>query len=81
MNPVEVQARQYYIHDSYIPVYYYVYEALEKWLANTVFREDRSRIILSSNEFALSVACIRLGNGKISTAAMIINKIGTPLKQ
>lgn len=52
MNPVEVQARQYYIHDSYIPVYYYVYEALEKWLANTVFREDRSRIILSSNEFA-----------------------------
>ena len=52
MNPVEVQAKQYYIHDSYIPVYYYVYEALEKWLANTVFREDRSRIILSSNEFA-----------------------------
>ena len=52
MNPVEVQARQYYVHDSYIPVYYYVYEALEKWLADVVFREDRSRIILSSNEFA-----------------------------
>ena len=52
MNPVEVQARQYYVHDSYIPVYYYVYEALEKWLANTVFREDRTRVILSSNEFA-----------------------------
>ena len=51
-NPVEVQARQYYVHDSYIPVYYYVYEALEKWLADVVFREDRSRIILSSNEFA-----------------------------
>lgn len=51
-NPVEVQAKQYYIHDSYIPVYYYVYEALEKWLASTVFREDRSRIILASNEFA-----------------------------
>ena len=51
-NPVEVQARQYYIHDSFIPVYYYVYEALEKWLANTVFREDRSRVILSSNEYA-----------------------------
>ena len=52
INPVEVQARQYYVHDSYIPVYYYVYEALEKWLADVVFREDRSRIILSSNEFA-----------------------------
>lgn len=52
MNPVEVQARQYYVHDSFIPVYYYVYEALEKWLADTIFREDRSRIILSSNEYA-----------------------------
>lgn len=52
MNPVEIQARQYYIHDGYIPVYYYVYEALEKWIANTVFREDRSRVILSSNEYA-----------------------------
>ena len=40
-NPVEVQARQYYVHDSYIPVYYYVYEALEKWLADVVFREDK----------------------------------------
>lgn len=52
MNPVEIQARQYYVHDSFIPVYYYVYEALEKWLADTIFREDRSRIILSSNEYA-----------------------------
>lgn len=51
-SPVEVQARQYYVHDSFIPVYYYVYEALEKWLADMIFREDRSRIILSSNEYA-----------------------------
>lgn len=51
MNPIEIQARQYYIHSGYVPVYYYVYESLENWIANTIFRQDRSRVFLASNEY------------------------------
>lgn len=48
----EIQANQYYIHYSYIPGYYYLYKTLEEWLASRIFRQDRSRVICASNEYA-----------------------------
>lgn len=45
-------ASQYYFHRSYVPTYYWVYIFLEQWLASTVFRNDTSRVFMSSNEYA-----------------------------
>ena len=49
---MEVQASNYFVHYSYIPGYYYLYKALEKWLAERMFREDTSRVFCASNEYA-----------------------------
>lgn len=51
-NKVEVAATQYYVHRSYVNVYYYLYEALENWIASNIFRNDKTRVFLASNDYA-----------------------------
>lgn len=51
-NKVKIPASQYYIHRSYVNVYYYLYKALEDWIASNIFREDKSRVFLASNDYA-----------------------------
>lgn len=48
----EIAASQYYIHYSYVPGYYYLYKALENWLAERLFRNDKSRVFCASNDYA-----------------------------
>ena len=48
----EILASQYYIHRSYVPVYYYLYKALEEWIAGMIFRNDDTRIFCASNDYA-----------------------------
>ena len=48
----EIQAKQYYIHYSYIPTYYFLYKSLEKWLEDRIFRGDASRVFCASNNYA-----------------------------
>lgn len=50
--PVELKASQYYFHRSYVPSYYWIYVFLEKWLASNIFRNDSSRVFMSSPEYA-----------------------------
>jgi len=50
--PIEIQASQYYIHNSYVNTYYYVYKFLEEWIAKNIFRNDKSRVFLSSDEYS-----------------------------
>ena len=49
---MEISARQFYIHKNYYNSYYYVYKALEDWIANNVFRQDSSRVFLASSNYA-----------------------------
>ena len=51
-KPTEFQARQYYVHKSYVNTYYAMYKYLEGWLASNVFRNDLSRVFLASDEYA-----------------------------
>lgn len=51
-NWKEITASQYYIQDSYSKVYYTLYCALENWISDKIFRKDKSRVFLSSNEYA-----------------------------
>ena len=51
-NGIEIAASQYYEHSSYIPTYYYVYKFLQSWIADTVFRKDKSRVFMASPEYA-----------------------------
>ena len=48
----EIAASQYYVHYSYVPGYYYLYKALENWLAERLFRNDKSRVFCASNDYA-----------------------------
>lgn len=50
--PIEYQASQFYIKDSYVNTYYYTYKFLEGWLAETIFRNDKSRVFLASDQYA-----------------------------
>lgn len=50
--PKEIAASQYYIHRSYVPVYYYLYKALEKWISEQLFRNDDSRVFCASDDYA-----------------------------
>lgn len=45
------QASQYYIHNYYVNTYYYVYKFLEKWIASNIFRNDKSRVFMSSDDY------------------------------
>lgn len=45
-------ASHYYIHTYYVPTYYYAYITLEKWIAAKIFRNDLSRVFMSSNDYA-----------------------------
>lgn len=49
---MELSAQQYYIHRNYYNSYYYVYKALEDWIANNIFRQDVSRVFLASSNYA-----------------------------
>ncbi len=51
-GPAEYRAKQYYVHKSYVNTYYAMYKALEVWLANNIFRCDKSRVFLASDEYA-----------------------------
>lgn len=46
-----IQASQYYIHNYYVNTYYYVYKFLENWLADNVFRKDKSRVFMASDDY------------------------------
>lgn len=48
----KLSATQYYVHNSYVNVYYYVYKYLESWIARNVFRNDTSRVFLASDGYA-----------------------------
>jgi hypothetical protein len=48
----ETLAKPFYKHENYVATYYALYIALEKWLANNIFRKDVSRVFLASNEYA-----------------------------
>lgn len=52
MTTTETQAQPFYKHEIYVATYYTLYIALEQWLANTLFREDISRIFLASDDYA-----------------------------
>lgn len=49
---IETLAKQFYKHDAYTASHYALYIALEQWLADTVFRQDITRIFLASDEYA-----------------------------
>lgn len=49
---MEVQAKQFYVHHSHVPGYYYLYKALEKWLADRLLRQDTSRVFCASPTYA-----------------------------
>ena len=51
-NGIEIAATQYYVHNSYIPTYYYVYKFLQGWIADNIFRKDKSRVFMASPEYA-----------------------------
>ena len=44
-------SKQFYIHKSFLNTYYYVYMALEDWIAANVFRNDSSRVFLASDDY------------------------------
>ena len=46
-----VQASQYYIHNYYVNTYYHVYKFLESWLADNIFRKDKSRVFMASDDY------------------------------
>jgi hypothetical protein len=48
----KLSATQYYVHNSYVNVYYYVYKFLENWIAENIFRNDSSRVFLASDGYA-----------------------------
>lgn len=48
----KIAAKQYYVHKSFVNVYYYVYKFLEKWIADNIFRSDNSRVFMASDEYA-----------------------------
>lgn len=48
---MEISSRQFYIHKNYYNSYYYVYKALEDWIANNIFRQDSSRVFLASSNY------------------------------
>lgn len=50
--PAKILATKYYYHKSYVPTYYWVYMFLEKWVASTTFRNDTSRVFMSSDDYA-----------------------------
>lgn len=52
METFEATRKQYYDHVDYTATYYALYVALEKWMADVVFREDLSRVFLSSPDYA-----------------------------
>lgn len=47
----EIPASQYYIHNSYVNSYYHMYKYLESWLVKNLFRNDKSRVFLASDEY------------------------------
>lgn len=49
---VETLERQFYKHDAYTAPHYALYLALERWLADTVLREDITRIFMASDDYA-----------------------------
>ena len=48
----ELSRKQYYNHDNYVATYYSLYIALERWLAEAIFRKDVSRVFLASPQYA-----------------------------
>lgn len=50
--PVELPASQYYAHNSYVHTYYYTYRFLEDWISKNIFRNDKTRAFLASDEYA-----------------------------
>lgn len=48
----KLPAQQYYIHSSFVNVYYYVYKFLEQWIASNIFRGDISRVFMASDDYA-----------------------------
>lgn len=49
---VETLARPFYKHEAYTAVHYALYIALERWLCDTVFRKDITRVFLASDEYS-----------------------------
>lgn len=52
LGPIEYQAKQYYVHKSYVNSYYAMYKALESWITKYIFRNDKSRVFLASDDYA-----------------------------
>ena len=49
---IEYKASQYYFHQYYANSYYRIYMSLEDWISKNIFRNDSSRVFLSSPEYA-----------------------------
>ena len=49
---METAAKQFYNHSSFTATYYALYIALERWVADNVFRQDLSRVFLASDEYS-----------------------------
>ncbi len=52
MAVIETPRQQYYNHSRHTATYYALYVSLEKWLASSIFKNDLSRVFLSSTEYA-----------------------------
>lgn len=48
----DTQAKPFYKHENYAASYYALYIALERWIADTIFRYDVTRVFLASDEYA-----------------------------
>lgn len=47
----EIQASQYYVHNYYVNTYYYVYKFLEDWISSNIFRNDKTRVFMASDDY------------------------------
>ena len=50
--PIEVPRKQFYIHKDYVPTYYYAYKFIKSYIAKMCLRNDSSRVIMASNDYA-----------------------------
>ena len=49
---IEVPSSSFFEHRNYTATYYALYIALEQWISKVAFREDISRVFLSSDKYA-----------------------------
>ena len=50
--PIEVPRKQFYIHKDYVPTYYYAYKFIKDYIAKMCLRNDISRVVMASNDYA-----------------------------